>query len=622
VLAYLATKAQFLIDAPTIDDIVAAQVKKNLNISVGHAEFQSWRNSLGNAMFHVMADENIPENASVAIEYRLNGRKFRIDFLIAGRDLSGKETVVIVELKQWEDISFSTLNGHVKTFVGGGLRDQVHPSYQAWSYAAHLSNYNEYVYTNKMQVTACAYLHNCKSNRVICDTRYEEDTKKAPVFIKGEIAGLQDLIKSQITQGVDVDLLRRVDASPIRPSKQLAEVVGSMLEGLEEFVLLDDQKTVLEIIINAATKSQVEQKQVLIVKGGPGTGKSVISINALARLSSLRMNARYVTPNAAPRMVFESKLKEVLSNGEINDLFSGSGSYVGVQSDSYDVLIVDEAHRLKLRTQYSKGGTNQIKEVIDAARTSVFFIDEAQKVTWKDIGEIASIEDFARQAGAEVQHLELTSQFRCGGSDDYMVWLDNALGVEIDDESYFSTDRFDFRIVDSPNELHDTIKKLNTKNNKSRVVAGYCWDWVSKKNRNEFDIKFPDFGFQAEWNLDLANNAWIIREDSVEEIGCIHTCQGLELDYVGVIVGPDLIFEAGELITVPAARAKTDRSLHGYQKEMKENPILASQKADEIIRNTYRTLMSRGMKGCYVYFTDQATAEYFKQLVPTKEHGD
>jgi len=622
VLAYLATKAQFLIDAPTIDDIVAAQVKKNLNISVGHAEFQSWRNSLGNAMFHVMADENIPENASVAIEYRLNGRKFRIDFLIAGRDLSGKETVVIVELKQWEDISFSTLNGHVKTFVGGGLRDQVHPSYQAWSYAAHLSNYNEYVYTNKMQVTACAYLHNCKSNRVICDTRYEEDTKKAPVFIKGEIAGLQDLIKSQITQGVDVDLLRRVDASPIRPSKQLAEVVGSMLEGLEEFVLLDDQKTVLEIIINAATKSQVEQKQVLIVKGGPGTGKSVISINALARLSSLRMNARYVTPNAAPRMVFESKLKEVLSNGEINDLFSGSGSYVGVQSDSYDVLIVDEAHRLKLRTQYSKGGTNQIKEVIDAARTSVFFIDEAQKVTWKDIGEIASIEDFARQAGAEVQHLELTSQFRCGGSDDYMVWLDNALGVQIDDESYFSTDRFDFRIVDSPNELHDTIKKLNTKNNKSRVVAGYCWDWVSKKNRNEFDIKFPDFGFQAEWNLDLANNAWIIREDSVEEIGCIHTCQGLELDYVGVIVGPDLIFEAGELITVPAARAKTDRSLHGYQKEMKENPILASQKADEIIRNTYRTLMSRGMKGCYVYFTDQATAEYFKQLVPTKEHGD
>ena len=621
-LAYLATKAQFLKDAPTIDDIVAAEVKKNLNISVGHAESQSWRNSLGNAMFHVMADSNIPDDSSVAIEYRLNGRKFRIDFLIAGLDSNGNESVVIVELKQWEDIGFSDLDGHVKTYVGGGLRDQVHPSYQAWSYATHLSSYNEYVYSNDLQVTACAYLHNCKTTNVICDSRYQLETQKAPVFIKGEMEGLQDLIKSQITQGADVDLLRRVDASPIRPSKQLAEVVGTMLEGLEEFVLLDDQKTVLEKIVTAATKAQVEKKQVLIVKGGPGTGKSVISINALARLSSLRMNARYITPNAAPRTVFESKLKEVLSNGEINDLFSGSGSYVGVPEDSYDALIVDEAHRLKLRTQYAKGGVNQIKEVITAARTSVFFIDEAQKVTWKDIGEIAAIEKFALEVGADVQHLELTSQFRCSGSDDYMVWLDNALGVQIDDESYFSGDRFDFRIVDSPTELHDRIKKLNESNNKSRVVAGYCWDWVSKKNRNEFDIKFPDFGFQAEWNLDTPNDAWIIRKDSVDEVGCIHTCQGLELDYVGVIVGPDLIFEAGELITNPAARAKTDRSLHGYQKEMKENPILASQKADEIIRNTYRTLMTRGMKGCYVYFTDQATATYFKQQLPNNGTED
>jgi hypothetical protein len=617
VLAYLATKAQFLRDAPNIDEIVATQVKKNLNISVGHSEFQSWRNSLGNAMFHVMADSSIPDNASVAVEYRLNGRKFRIDFLIAGENSVGRESVVIIELKQWEDISFSNLNGHVKTFVGGGLRDQVHPSYQAWSYATHLSHYNEYVYSNHLEVTACAYLHNCKIKSVICDARYEEDTKKAPVFIKGEIVALQDLIKTKIANGGDLNLLRRVDSSSIRPSKQLADVVGSMLDGLEEFVLLDDQKTVLEKIVTAATKSQVEEKQVLIIKGGPGTGKSVISINALARLSSLRMNARYITPNAAPRTVFESKLKEVLSNGEINDLFSGSGSYVGVTSDSYDALIVDEAHRLKLRTQYSKGGTNQIKEIIDAARTSVFFIDEAQKVTWKDIGEIESIEKFAREAGAEIQYLELTSQFRCSGSDDYIVWLDNALGVHLDNESYFSKDRFDFKIVDSPSELHESIKKLNETNNKSRVVAGYCWDWVSKKNRNEFDIKFPEFGFQAEWNLDLANNAWIIREDSVEEVGCIHTCQGLELDYVGVIVGPDLVFEAGELVTVPGARAKTDRSLHGYVKEMKENPIAASQKADEIIRNTYRTLMTRGMKGCYVYFTDQATASHFKELLAT-----
>jgi DUF2075 family protein len=329
------------------------------------------------------------------------------------------------------------------------------------------------------------------------------------------------------------------------------------------------------------------------------------------------MNARYITPNQAPRTVFEKKLKSVLSNGEIHDLFSGSGSYVGVQKDSYDTLIVDEAHRLKLRTQYAKGGINQIKEIIDAARTAVFFIDEAQKVTWKDIGEIASIERFAAEAGAQVQHLELTSQFRCSGSDDYMVWLDDALGIKLDNESYFSPSRFDFRIVDSPIELQTLIEDRNKENNKSRMVAGYCWDWVSKKrNSSDLDIQFPEFGFQAKWNLDTPNDAWIIRVDSVKEVGCIHTCQGLELDYVGVIIGPDLVFEAGELLTIPAARAKTDKSLNGYKKEMKEDPILASEKADEIIRNTYRTLMTRGMKGCYVYFTDNSTAEYFRQRLP------
>ena len=492
-LAYLSSKKQFLKDAPTIDEIVAAQVKKNLNLTVSPSEMASWRNSLGNSMFHVMADDGIPEDASVAIEYRLNGRKFRIDFLIAGQDAQGSESMVIIELKQWEEIEFSNLDGHVKTYLGGSKRDVVHPSYQAWSYATHMNMYNEYVYTNNLDVTACAYLHNCKTKSVVCDDKFSEHLANAPVFIKGDIEDLRSLIRSRVVDGGDPSILNRVDASPIRPSKQLADVVGSMLDGLEEFVLLDDQKTVLEKIMATAINAQGGPKQVIIVKGGPGTGKSVISINALARLSSLRMNARYITPNAAPRTVFEKKLKTVLSNGEIHDLFSGSGSYVGVQPNSFDVLIVDEAHRLKLRTQYAKGGVNQIKEIIDAANTAVFFIDEAQKVTWKDIGEIAAIEQFANQAGASVEHLELTSQFRCSGSDDYMVWLDDALGIKDDNESYFSTDRFDFRIVDSPTELHDIIKSRNVANNKSRVVAGYCWDWVSKKaSSKDLDIKFPD----------------------------------------------------------------------------------------------------------------------------------
>jgi DUF2075 family protein len=616
VLAYLASKAQFLRDAPTIEDVVATAVRKGLNLSVGPAEYQSWKNSLGNAMSHVMHDPAIPDDVAVAVEYRINGRKFRIDFLIAGENETGRESVVIVELKQWTDVDPSDLQSHVRTFVGGAIRDERHPSYQAWSYASHLRDYNEYVYTAGVEISACAYLHNCKSSNVVSDVAYAEDIAKAPIFVKGEVEGVRSLIRSRVTKGVGLEVIRRIDGSPIRPSKQLADAVGSMLVGNSEFVLLDEQKTVLERIVNAATKSHVDQKQVLIIKGGPGTGKSVIAINALARLTSLQMNARYVTPNQAPRVVFETKLKGALAGNEIRHLFSGSASYTDAVKDSFDVLIVDEAHRLKLRSQYSKGGTNQIREIIESTRTAVFFIDEAQKVTWKDIGEIETIRQLAAEAGAELHEEELTSQFRCSGSDDYMVWLDDALGVQVDHVSYFSPDRFDFRIVDSPSELLRLIKEKNGLANKSRVVAGYCWDWVSKKDSRKYDLVFPDYGFEAAWNLTSYGSEWIIHPDSVDEVGCIHTCQGLELDYVGVIVGPDLVLEDGELSTNPLARAKTDKSLHGFKKEWKKNPQLAELKADEIIRNTYRTLMSRGMKGCYVWFTDPSVSEYFRAKLP------
>ena len=569
-------------------------------------------------MSHVMHDPGIPSDAAVAIEYRLNGRRFRIDFLIAGRDSSGKDSVVIVELKQWAEVEFSDLGSHVKTLIGGNFRDTQHPSYQAWSYASHLNQYNEYVYTQDVQVSACAYLHNCQSNLVICDERYDEDLQKAPAFIKGESEALRSLIRSKISSGASTDILHRIDGAPIRPSKQLAEAVGSMLKGREEFVLLDEQKTVLESIISSATKAHVETKQVMIIKGGPGTGKSVIAINALSRLSALQMNARYVTPNQAPRDVYQAKLKGAIKGFEIRHLFSGSASYVDAEPDTYDVLIVDESHRLKLRSQYSKGGENQIRELIAAARTVVFFIDEAQKVTWQDIGEIESIRHFAGLLGADVSEMELNTQFRCGGSDDFLSWLDNTLGVHFDSATYFSTDRFDFQIIGDPNELHQLIRDRNRTNNKSRVVAGYCWNWVSKRNPQLKDISIPEFDYTARWNFpSYSNSSWIIDASSVDEVGCIHTCQGLELDYVGVIVGPDLVVDGGELSTAPSARAKTDKSLHGYKKELKASPAAAEMKADEIIRNTYRTLMSRGMKGCYVYFTDPDTAEYFRRRLPS-----
>ena len=616
-LAYLATKDQFLLDAPTIEDKVKNEVKRKLGHSVGDAEYSSWRNSLGNAMYHAMNTTDIPGDAGVAVEYRVNGRAFRIDFMLSGKNSSGEESLVIIELKQWTDISFSELSEHVRTYLGGGLRDAPHPSYQAWSYLSHLKMYNEYIYDTGVSVAACAYLHNCEDPTVVNASRYEEKLRDVPIFIKGQGPELRSMISENIIEGTGTALLERIDAAVIRPSQQLADAVGSMLKGHEEFVLLDEQKTVLEKIVKASNDSLTGQKRVIVINGGPGTGKSVISINALARLTGQRLNARYVTPNAAPRAVFEAKLNKIFAKADFRSLFSGSGSFTETSAESFDTLIVDEAHRLKMKSGMFKNlGENQVKEIIESAHSSVFFIDEAQKVTWSDVGGILMIEEQAALAGALVERFELTSQFRCGGSDDYMAWLDETLGVGADTAHYFSRDKFDFQIFDSPVKLHKTIKEKNKVNNKSRVVAGYCWEWISKKKPNLSDITIDEFGYKATWNLTADGSAWIISPKSVEEVGCIHTCQGLEVDYIGVIIGRDLIAVDGVLRTDPSARAKSDKSMAGYKKEFKVDPIKAELKADEIIRNTYRTLMSRGMKGCYVYFVDPATAEYFKKLLP------
>jgi DUF2075 family protein len=431
--------------------------------------------------------------------------------------------------------------------------------------------------------------------------------------VKGQKKEIVKLISDRIKTGGGIELLKKIDSSPTRPSLQLAEAVSKMLQGKEAFVLIDDQKTVLETIVKASQDGLNGVKQVVIVKGGPGTGKSVVAINALSRLMGQRLIARYVTPNAAPRAVFEVKLKSAFKGGEIKELLSGSGNFTGIECNDFDVLIVDEAHRLKLRTQYSKGGDNQIREVIHAAKTSVFFLDEAQKVTWKDIGEQFEIEKFAKSMGAKIHYLELKSQFRCNGSDGFITWLDETLGIIDDSETSFKGINYDFKVFSSPTELYEEIRSKNTEANKSRMLAGYCWDWISKNDPKEFDITFPKFDFKAKWNLESRGSAWLIDPDSIDDIGCIHTSQGLELDYVGVIIGGDFRVVDGELITDPSGRASTDVSLHGYKKEFKENPELATKKADQIIRNTYRTLMTRGMKGCYIYCTDSEVAKYFQK---------
>ena len=302
-------------------------------------------------------------------------------------------------------------------------------------------------------------------------------------------------------------------------------------------------------------------------------------------------------------------------------MFVGSGSFIDTTQKTFGALIVDEAHRLNMKSGlYSNLGENQILEIIQAARFSIFFVDDRQRVHIKDIGSKAAIQKFAESCGAIVHTAKLSSQFRCNGSDGYLSWLDNTLQIKETANIRLSAEDYDFKIFSDPNQLFEAIKEKNKINNKARVVAGYCWDWNSKKSPNDYDIVLPEFHFKKRWNLNTDKNLWIIGDKSIEEIGCIHTCQGLELEYIGVIIGPDMRYENGQIITDVTQRSGNDQSVKGFKSFITHNKSKALQDADEIIKNTYRTLLTRGMKGCYVYCCDKALAEYLAaQLEPQHE---
>ncbi|MGE3780435.1 MAG: DNA/RNA helicase domain-containing protein, partial [Pirellulaceae bacterium] len=379
-----------------------------------------------------------------------------------------------------------------------------------------------------------------------------------------------------------------------------------------EFVMIDDQKVVYETVLAADAKAEL-RKQVVIVQGGPGTGKSVLAVNLLAALLARRRNVRYVSKNAAPRAVYEAKLTGTFSKTRISNLFSGSGAFVNDAPNMYETLIVDEAHRLNEKSGlYRNLGDNQVRELIRASRCTVFFVDDDQRVTIHDIGHTEELRRRAAEFNAEVTELELSSQFRCNGSDGYLAWLDDTLDIRPTANHDLDTREYDFRVFDDPAQMHALIDLKNRSNNRSRVVAGYCWKWPSKKDPQAWDIELKSFGYHRRWNLDKDGSLWIVTPGSVEQVGCIHTCQGLELDYVGVIVGPDLAFRDGKIVTDATKRASSDQSVRGLKQMLKASPESASKLADSIVKNTYRTLMTRGMKGCYVYCVDAALAQHMR----------
>jgi uncharacterized protein len=614
---YSGTSQNFIKDA--IHNQIAEKLKNAFFNYYRHnpspAEINSWRNSLRSvSQVFQYADLN---DHGVLLEYQLPLTSRRLDCMICGRDQYKKDRAVIIELKQWDKCEEANGENEVLTWIGGGKREVLHPSVQVGQYQMYLEDTHTAFYEgNAVQLRACTYLHNYNyySEDVIFASKFHSALEKYPLFTADDVEKLTLYLHDQLLNGAGLDVLRRVEESKYRPNKKLMDHVGNIIRNKSEYILIDEQLVVYDSVLSCAKKSYHDkQKVVIIVKGGPGTGKSVIAINLMADLLLKGYNAHYATGSKA----FTETLRKIIGmRGAVQ--FKYFNSYASADQNVMDVLIADEAHRIRetsnsrFTKRIDRSNKSQIEELLYASKVAVFFIDDHQVVRPNEIGSTEYIKETASKKNYKIFEYELEAQFRCSGSDAFVNWINNTLGVKrTANVIWDQREHFDFKVFPGPLELETAIREKSKLGFTARMTAGFCWDWSLPNEDGTLKDDVIIGNYKRPWDAKpeakrLAKgipkaSLWAYDPNGINQVGCVYTAQGFEFDYVGVIFGEDLVYDFDHQRWIGRAEKSSDsvvkRSRSGFV---------------DLVKNTYRVLLSRGMKGCYVYFMDKDTERFIK----------
>lgn len=610
--------------AGVIADKVKEEVKKRHVGAGGPKEVNAWAHSLPVLVKDVLNDPDIDKNIDVAIEYKLVTSGERVDFIVYGKGPDGHSALVSVELKQWSYAKKSNLPNFVLTNTHGEvIEDHWHPSVQAYNYRSILKAFNEYIYENGVDLESCAFCHEMPDVYAFLmkDERLYPIIHSSPIFLKDDARKLAEFIKKYIKYP-SKSLLYEIDNSAIRPSAEFSKTFLSAIAGNEMLTCDSEQSYSIAKVVSEVNEAIHDgMRRTIIIKGGPGTGKSVVAINILGKLlnpsdGGPRRNACYVTPNYTPREVFSN----IMVNGDykktsIRNVFKKMSSFVGSSEGDFDCVILDEAHRgFSWKFGYGVGReVDMIDRLFYASKVNVFFVDEDQVVTKDDYLTADVIKKYAAKYGSTViegERLCLTSQFRCLGGENYISFVNSLLGYD-DKRTILAPSKYDFRLYEDPMSMFEAIKEMQrSKTGVSRLVAGYTHEWVSKdhdeEREDDYDFEYPEFGLRLKWNKHQ-NLPFVDDPSQNERVGCIHTIQGVDLSYCGVIIGKDLRYENGRLVFDKTQNARSD-TVSGIR-------TADDALAERMIRNSYKVLLTRGIKGTFVYCEDAGLSNYMKSLI-------
>jgi DUF2075 family protein len=623
-LIYQAPSEKFIDDVRenTISDIMSENYKAHLGKEPGTPEFVSWQNSLSRV--RDLLEIGQIHNTFVALEYEVPYNQSRLDCLLFGKSKKDISNVVLIELKQWSNVKALAEEGNfVETFTGGRERVVPHPSQQVKGYHYYMQGFvEEFEKEPTLTLFSCAYCHNYSrtDGKGLHNPIYKELIAEFPLFTKEDTKLLGTRMKELLENGSGFEIFNRFMQSRLHPSKKLLENVQKIIKNDVVFSLLNEQLVAKNLIWARYRMSEKKkEKSVIIVHGGPGTGKSVIALNILADAALRKKNVLY----GCKSKPFTSGLQKLVGRGgEI--MFSNLYRFIPskIKENELDILLIDEAHRIEKNSnhQYTKPQDRtdmpQMEQLVRCSRTTVFFIDDRQNVRSSEVGSSNLIREAALKLNAGVHEVTLETQYRCMGSNDYLLWIESVLGYSEEKRIFRKDDQFDFKIFSSPKEVMDIlIEKEKEKANSARMVAGFCWPWSNKVDSNGElvkDVKIGDFAMPWETHDKITSipkgyvrwYEWAYRTEGIKQVGCIYTAQGFEFDYIGVIIGNDLCVD----ITTGKISADITATKDPMLRRSPEN-------FEKHVKNIYRTLLTRGMKGCYVYFTDKETEEYFRERI-------
>ncbi|MGN7986241.1 DUF2075 domain-containing protein [Pedobacter sp. 22226] len=599
----------------------------NLGKSPQGPEYRSWQNS-------PVAIKNLIELSGVkdiyvTFEYLLPYTEMRIDCMLYGMDEKNRGKVIHIELKQWNKVVETDIEGNfVETYTGRPNNRVPHPSQQVKGYHDFLTGFIQVFEQGTLDLFGCAYCHNYKTENGtgLHAPIYKDIMDEYPLYAGNEVQSLAERLRSLLNGGRGYEIFNKFMQSPVNPSKKLLESASKIISNSSDFVLLNDQIVARNTIlakVSAAKKNK--EKSVVIIKGGPGTGKTVIALHILAEIAG-RKDTKNVFFATRSKPLLEG-IKSMLDRGsEAKPLFTNLSQYIPSKMDEnqVDLLIIDEAHRVEERSNnrftrpQDLTSLSRMETLIRAAKTSVFFIDDKQNIRSDEIGSSQLIEKVAREYGAAVEEVTLVSEFRCNGSDNYLDWLEAALGHTTETRILTEKDNYDFKIFNTLTSLYQELVERNTGNTTSRLVAGYCWHWsktLDEKGELIKDVCIGDFAMPWETHGEISKPPkgyvkwyeWAYKPEGIKQVGCIYTTQGFEFDYIGVIIGPDLRYDAQTDSLYTDITATKDTTLKRGKKNF-----------DDYVRNIYRVLMTRGTKGCYVYFVDDQVRQYFERRLAGK----